>query len=52
MRLRWFGHIKEATPRLCRKKDYGDGTTREKKVRKTEAEIDGVCHESHRNDGS
>ena len=44
---------KEARPRLRRKKDFGDGTTREKKARKTEAEMDGVCqprHESHRND--
>ena len=44
---------KEAIPRIRRKKDYGDGTTREKKARKTEAEMDGLCqsrHESHRND--
>ena len=44
---------KEARPRIRRKKDYGDGTTREKKARKTEAEMDGLCqsrHESHRND--
>ena len=44
---------KEARPRLCRNKDSGDGTTREKKARKTEAEMDGLCqprHESHRND--
>ena len=34
---------KEARPILRRKKDSGDGTTREKKVRKTEAEMDGVC---------
>ena len=43
---------KEARPRLRRKKDSGDGTTRqEKKARKTEAEMDGLCqprHESHR----
>ena len=32
---------KEARPRLRRKKDSGDGTTREKKARKTEAEMDG-----------
>ena len=31
--LRWFGHV-EARPRLRRKKDSGDGTTREKKARK------------------
>ena len=44
---------KEARPRLRLKKDSGDGTTREKKARKTEAEMDGLCqprHESHRND--
>ena len=44
---------KEARPRLRRKKDSGDYTTREKKERKTEAEMDGLCqprHESHRND--
>ena len=43
---------KEARP-LCRKKDSGDGTIREKKARKTEAEMDGLCqpiHESHWND--
>ena len=42
---------KEAGPRLRRKKDSGDGTTREKKARKTEAEMDGLCqprHESYR----
>ena len=44
---------KEARPRLCRKTDSGDCTTRETKARKTEAEMDGLCqprHESHRND--
>ena len=46
---------KEARPRLRvrRKKDSGDGITREKKARKTEAEMDGLCqprHESQRND--
>ena len=44
---------KEARPRLRRKTYSGDGTTREKKARKTEAEMDGQCqprHESHRND--
>ena len=44
---------KEARPRLRRKKDSGDGTTREKKARKTEAEMDGLYqprHESHLND--
>ena len=52
-RLRWFGQCKEAIPRIRRKKDYGDGTTREKKARKTEAEMDGLGqsrHESHRNE--
>ena len=44
---------KKARPRLRRKKDSGDGVTREKKARKTEADMDGLCqprHESHRND--
>ena len=44
---------KEARPRLRRKNDSGDGTIWEKKARKTEAEMDGLCqprHESHRND--
>ena len=44
---------KEARPRLRMKKDSGDGTTREKKARKTKAVMDGLCqprHESHRND--
>ena len=53
-RLRWFRYV-EARPRLRRKKDSGDGTTCEKKARKTEAEMDGLCqprHESHRNDES
>ena len=34
-RLRWFGHVKRR-PRLCWEKDSGDGTTSEKKARKTE----------------
>ena len=34
---------KEARPRLRRKKYSGDGTTWEKKKRKTEAEMDGLC---------
>ena len=41
---------KEAITRLSRKRDSGDGTTLEKKKRKTEAEMDGLCqprHESH-----
>ena len=44
---------KEARPGIRRKKDSGEGTNREKKARKTEAEMDGLCqprHESHRND--
>ena len=44
---------KETRPRTHRKKDSGDGTAWEKKKRKTEAEMDGLCqsrHESHRND--
>ena len=38
---------------IRRKKDSEDGTTCEKKARKTETEIDGLSqpgHESHRND--
>ena len=45
--------LKETRPILRRKKDCGDGTTWEKKARKTEAEMDGLCQprdESHRND--
>ena len=44
---------KEARPRLLRKKDSGDGNTREKKARMTEAEMGGLFqprHDSHRND--
>ena len=44
---------KETRPRIRRKKYSGDGTTWEKKKRKTEAEMDGLCqsrHESHQND--
>ena len=33
----------EARTTIGRKKDCGDGTTREKKRRKTEAEMDGLC---------
>ena len=49
----WPG--KKARPRLrkTRKKDSGYGPIWEKKARKTEAEMDGLCqprHESHRND--
>ena len=43
----------EARSRIRRKKDSEDDTTSEKKARKTEAEMDGLCqprHESHRND--
>ena len=46
---------KEARPRLRWKKHSGDGTTWEKKERKTEAEMDGLCqpgHESHRNNNN
>ena len=53
-RLRWFGHVKRRDQDYVRRKKYsGDGTTREKKARKTEAEMDGLgqpSHESHRND--
>ena len=52
-RLRWFGTREEAIPRICRKNHAGHGTTWEKKARKTEAEMDGLCqpgHESHWNE--
>ena len=51
-RLRCFGHVKRRDQDYVGRKT-GDGTTREKKARKTEAEMDGLCqsgHESHRND--
>ena len=41
----------DTIPRIRRKKDSGDGTTWEKKKRKTEAMMDGLCqpkHESYR----
>ena len=41
---------KEARPRLRRKTDSGDGTTRKTKARKTEAGLCQPRHESHRND--
>ena len=44
---------KEARPIPRRKKDSGDGTTRGKKARMTEAEMGGLFqprHDSHRND--
>ena len=50
-KLGWFGHVKRPGPIVRRKKDPGDGATREKKKRKTEAEMDGLCqprHESYR----
>ena len=37
----------ETRPRICRKKDSGDGTTWEKKEGKTEAEMDGLCQSRH-----
>ena len=46
-RRRWFGHVKR------RDQEYDGRKTLEKKKRKTEAEMDGLCqprHESHRND--
>ena len=52
-RLRWSGTRQEVIPRIRRKKDSGHGTTWEKKARKTEAEMDGVCqsgYKSHRNE--
>ena len=45
----------ETRPRIHRKKDSGDGTTREKKKMKAEAEMDGLCqprHESYRDNKS
>ena len=39
--------LKEARPRLRRKKDSGDGNTREKRKRKTEAAMDGLCQPRH-----
>ena len=51
-RLRWFGRVKRRDQDYVGRKT-GDGTTREKKAKKTEAEMDGLCqprHESHRND--
>ena len=50
----WSIGYEETRPRIRRKKESGDGTTWEKKTKKTEAEMDGLCqpgHESHRNDG-
>ena len=47
------GSRREARPRIRRMKDSEDGNTWEKKKRKTEAEMDGLCqprHESHLND--
>ena len=41
----------ETKPRKRRKKDSGDGTTREKKKRRIDAEMDELCqlgHESNR----
>ena len=38
----------ETRPRIRRKKDSGDGTTREKKKRKTEAHMDGLDVSSER----
>ena len=38
---------KEARPRLRRKTDSGDGTTGEKKARKTDAEMGGLCQPRH-----
>ena len=54
-RLRWFFHVKRRYQEYVGRKtgDGTFGTTWEKKKRKTEAEMDGLCqpsHESHRND--
>ena len=51
-RLRWVGHVKRRDQDYVGRKTL-DGTAREKKARKTEAEMDGLCqsrHESHLND--
>ena len=51
-RLGWFGHEKRRGQEYVGRKTV-DGTTWEKKKRKTEAEMDVLCqsrHESHRND--
>ena len=37
----------ETRPIISRKKDSGDGTTWEKKKKKTEAEMDGLCQPRH-----
>ena len=40
--------IHEVTrPRIRRKKDSGGGTTREKKTRKVNVEMDGLCQPRH-----
>ena len=52
-RSRWFGHVKRRDQYVGRKTMEMVPRTREKKARKTEAEMDGLCqsrHESHRND--
>ena len=51
-RMRWFGHVKRQDQDYIGRKT-ADGTTWETKVRKTEAEMVGLCqpgYESHRND--
>ena len=48
----FVGTREETIPITRWTKDSGDGTTWEKKNRKTEAEMDGLCqpiHESYRN---
>ena len=44
--LRWFEHVKRRDQKYVGRKT-GDETTWEKKKRKTEAEMDGLCQQRH-----